>query len=62
MLFVINSLSYLQVVEELYELHAKGKKYQDALLQVKTFKKLSTQNAQDVDKSPSTSYSEATSK
>ena len=43
--------------------HAKGKKHQDALLRVKSFfKKLSTQNAQGVDKSPSTSCSDATSK
>ena len=43
--------------------HAKGKKHQDALLRVKTFfKKSSTQNTQDVDKSPSTSCSDTTSK
>ena len=43
--------------------HAKGKKHQDALLRVKTFfKKPSTHNAQDVDKSPSTSCSDTTSK
>ena len=43
--------------------YAKGKKHQDALLRVKTFfKKPSAQNAQDVDKSPSTSCSDTTSK
>ena len=42
--------------------HTKDKKHQDVLLKVKTFKKPFTQNAQDVDKSPSTSCSDTTSK
>ena len=43
--------------------HAKGKKHQDTLLRVKTFfKKPSIQNAQDTDKSPSSSCSDTTSK
>ena len=43
--------------------HAKGKKHRDALLRVKTFfKKPSTQNTQDFDKSPSTSCSDVPSK
>ena len=43
--------------------HTKGKKHQDALLIVKTFfKKLSTQNPQDVHKSSSTLCSDTTSK
>ena len=42
--------------------HGKRKKHQHALLRVKTFfKKPSTQNAQDVDKSPSTLCSDTTS-